>query len=166
MSRWRMAMTAPLLLAAFFAISVAVVQSANAPQTLDEQVHSVASTLRCPVCLNLSVADSPSPVAQEMRNQIRRQLESGMTPDQVRAQFVASYGEWIMLSPPKRGLTLTAWVIPPLLLLIGAIIAGLTIRRWTSKATPLPGHAPPLTDGDRQLLDGELAHLPESEIAR
>lgn len=166
MSRWRLAATGLLLLAAALAIAVAAARSAGAPQTLDARVQAVASTLRCPVCLNLSVADSPSPVAQEMRNQIRRELQTGMTPDQVRAQFVASYGEWILLSPPKRGLTLAAWLMPPLLLLVSAVAAALMIRRWTRKARREPAQTVALTETERQLLAVELARLAESEVSR
>ena len=165
MTRWRLAVSGVLFLAAAVAIAVAAARSASAPQTLDDRVQAVASTLRCPVCLNLSVADSPSPVAQEMRNQIRRDLVSGLTPDEVRAQFVASYGEWILLAPPKRGLTLTVWLIPPLLLVVGALVAALTIRRWSGTVRREAKPAPPLSDVDRQLLAGELARVADSEIA-
>jgi len=156
-----------LLAVAVFALGIAVLRGAEGPQTLDDRAHAVASTLRCPVCLNLSVADSPSSVAQEMRRQIRRELQAGMTADRVRARFVAAYGQWILLSPPKRGLTLTAWLIPPLLLLASAIAAGLTVRRWTGPTRPRSGPPKPaLSEADRQLLAGELARLPEGDLYR
>jgi cytochrome c-type biogenesis protein CcmH/NrfF len=54
-------------------------------QTLDERVHEIGAGLRCPVCLNLSVADSPSKLAGEMRSEIETQLRAGRSPDQIRA---------------------------------------------------------------------------------
>ncbi len=41
------------------------------PDDLEEQARRIAAELRCPVCQNLSVADSPSEMAQQMRALIR-----------------------------------------------------------------------------------------------
>jgi len=57
-------------------------------RTLDERVHEIGAGLRCPVCLNLSVADSPSKLAGEMRSEIETQLRAGRSPDQIRAFFI------------------------------------------------------------------------------
>src|SRR3990170_3818312 len=80
---------------------------------VDEQtVHEVASQLRCVVCQNLSVADSPSETAKQMRAIVRERLAAGDSPEQVLAYFVEKYGIWILLSPPKSGFTLLVWVVP------------------------------------------------------
>lgn len=155
--------------AAGAALLVAAVRAGGSPRTMDDRVHVVASTLRCPVCLNLSAADSPSPVAQEMRAAIRRELEDGKTPEQIRSEFVASYGEWILLSPAPRGLNLLAWVAPVAILLAGLVAAVLAIQRWTagrgSAAKPISGRGARsggrLTDKDRQLLQEALSGVGE-----
>ena len=38
---------------------------------IDEQVRNIAQELRCVVCQNLSVADSPSEMAQQMRGVLK-----------------------------------------------------------------------------------------------
>jgi len=43
----------------------------------DDVVHEVAAQLRCVVCQNLSVADSPSEMDPAMSERIRRELERG-----------------------------------------------------------------------------------------
>lgn len=97
--------------------------------TIDDRVHEIASGLRCPVCQNLSVADSPSRLAGEMRSEIQAQLQQGRTPEEVRAFFVARYGEWILLAPSRRGLNLVPWLVPIIGVLAGAAIWAWLVRR-------------------------------------
>ena len=78
---------------------------ASAAAPVDEDtVTAVAAQLRCVVCQNLSVADSPSETARQMRDIVRERLALGETPEQVMAYFVDKYGTWILLAPPAPGL--------------------------------------------------------------
>jgi len=73
---------------------------------LQEQVRRIAAELRCPVCQALSVADSPSEMAQQMRAIIQQQLKEGKSPDEVKTYFISKYGEWVMLAPTAKGFSL------------------------------------------------------------
>ena len=99
---------------------------------LDELARSVAAQLRCPVCQGLSLADSPSELALEMKDVVREQLAAGRTPDEVKAYFVAKYGEWILLEPPRRGVNLLAYLLPAMALAGGLGVVWLALKRWTS----------------------------------
>ncbi|MFQ5682020.1 MAG: cytochrome c-type biogenesis protein CcmH [Candidatus Binatia bacterium] len=103
------------------------------PPDLEEQAQQIGAVLRCPVCQNLSVADSPSELAQEMRAVIRKQLKEGKEPDQVKAYFVSKYGDWVLLAPPRRGFNLLVWVLPFFALAVGFLIAVLLLRRSVRK---------------------------------
>ncbi len=98
-------------------------------QTLDERVHEIGAGLRCPVCLNLSVADSPSKLAGEMRTEIANQLLAGRSPEQIRAFFIDRYGEWILLSPRPHGWNLVPWAVPVVGLLAGLTLWVVFVRR-------------------------------------
>jgi cytochrome c-type biogenesis protein CcmH len=105
----------------------------HAQTQLDDQVRAIAAGLRCPVCQNLSVADSPSDMARTMREVIREQLRAGKTPDEVRAYFVAKYGDWILLAPRPRGLSLFVWLGPFAAVAVGALVAIRAVRRWSRR---------------------------------
>ncbi|HEX9868554.1 MAG TPA: cytochrome c-type biogenesis protein CcmH [Candidatus Tectomicrobia bacterium] len=100
---------------------------------LDEQVRSVAAQLRCPVCQNLAVADSPSETAQQMRGVIRDQLQAGKTPEEVLAYFRSKYGDWILLSPRPQGLNLLVWLGPFAGVAAGLAVAVRAVRRWARR---------------------------------
>ena len=168
---WSAVAFAGVLLVAAGALAVVALRGPSTPRTMNDRVRAVASTLRCPVCQNLSVADSPSRLAQQMRITIAQELGTGRTPERIRSEFSASYGEWILLAPPKRGIDLIAW-LAPLLLVVGALGAGvIAVRRWTAGRTVGPERgtvdverASSLTVADRRLLERALqASVEESE---
>jgi cytochrome c-type biogenesis protein CcmH len=97
---------------------------------LEAQVRKLSRELRCPTCQALSIDDSPSELAREMKGQIRARLQAGMTPEEVRATFVEAYGEWVLLSPEPQGFNLLIYVLPVLVLLLGAGIVLVGMRRW------------------------------------
>lgn len=146
-----------LLLSGAVALAVVAARGPAPPRTSDERVREVASTLRCPVCQNLSVADSSSRLAQEMRAEIARDLREGRSEDEIREAFVDAYGEWILLSPPRRGIGLLPWVAPMLLLAGGAAAVVFLIRRWARRDQPSGVPRPSLTAHERQMLERSMA---------
>jgi cytochrome c-type biogenesis protein CcmH len=109
----------------------ASVRPAPRDTALERLTRSVAAQLRCPVCQGLSLADSPSELALEMKDVVRGQLAAGRTPDEVKAYFVAKYGEWILLEPPRRGVNLLAYALPAVALAGGLGVIWLALRKWT-----------------------------------
>jgi cytochrome c-type biogenesis protein CcmH len=99
----------------------------------DETAHQIASELRCVVCQNLSVADSPSEMAAQMRAIVRERLAAGDSPEQVREYFVARYGEWILLAPRQRGFNLVVWGFPIAAVALGLAAVAVLLRRWTRR---------------------------------
>ncbi|HEX7230004.1 MAG TPA: cytochrome c-type biogenesis protein CcmH, partial [Candidatus Binatia bacterium] len=76
--------------------------AAPAPD-LEEQTRAISAELRCVVCQNLSVADSPSDMAQQMRAIVREQVQAGKSPEEIKDFFVSKYGEWVLLKPRTTG---------------------------------------------------------------
>jgi cytochrome c-type biogenesis protein CcmH len=119
---------------------VAAVASAQPPArpVSDETAYRIASELRCVVCQNLSVADSPSEMAAQMRAIVRERLAAGDSPEQVREYFVERYGEWILLAPRQRGFNLLVWGFPVAAVLVGLAVVAMLLRRWTRRPAAAP----------------------------
>jgi cytochrome c-type biogenesis protein CcmH len=146
-------------------VSITVVSGAAlAAVPVDENtVRQIAEQLRCVVCQNLSVADSPSETANQMRDIVRERLATGETPEQVKAYFVEKYGIWILLAPPKQGFTLLVWVLPFVGLLLGLGVVALVLRRWTRRARAGIDAAPALDETTRERIRQEMADIEERQ---
>lgn len=84
----------------------------------ERQAKALMETVRCLVCQGQSVADSDAEMAGDMRALIRRRIEAGESPEQIRAWLIARYGPWVSYTPPVEPATWLLWAAP--LLLLGA----------------------------------------------
>lgn len=85
--------------------------------------------LRCLVCQNQNLADSDAPLAQDLRKEIYDMLQAGKSDDEIKTFMVERYGDFVLYSPPVQGNTLALWVMPAVILLVGAIGVFVAIRR-------------------------------------
>lgn len=127
------------------ATATATGQERSAPVSndpvLEEKTRQVASELRCPVCQGNSIQDSPSELAQEMKGVVRDQLASGKSPDEVKAYFIAKYGEWILLEPKASGFNLVVYLLPLVLVAVGGYVIWRSVKKWTAPTAPMDGSA-------------------------
>jgi cytochrome c-type biogenesis protein CcmH len=150
---------AVILLAALAVLGPAARPAAaqSAKPVSEDVVHEVAAQLRCVVCQNLSVADSPSEMASQMRAIIRERLAAGESRAEVERYFVDRYGEWILLSPPRRGFNLLVWLLPLVAVLVGLVAVGALMWRWTHRGrrvrTPPPAVDPAMSERIRRELE-------------
>lgn len=136
---WSIAFSVSAFVAVSSALAgdAALVQRAGVDSVrLEQRTSAVASELRCPVCQGLSIQDSPSELALQMRAVVRDQLAAGRTADEVKRYFVEKYGEWILLEPQARGFNVVVYVLPVAAVLLGAAAVVVAVRRWSR---PAPG---------------------------
>ncbi len=95
---------------------------------LDARTNEVAGLLRCPVCQGLSVGDSPAGMAQKMKHQVRDLVAAGYDEEQILAYFERSYGEFVRLEPPLRGVNWIVWLAPLVGLVLGSVVVYWTLR--------------------------------------
>lgn len=105
-------------------------------EELDRVTHEVSSLMRCPVCQGLSVADSPTPSAVAMKEEVRQFLAAGYTQTQILTYFEQSYGEFIRLEPKPKGFNLLVWILPIAGLIAGVVIIARRIKRPATAEDP------------------------------
>lgn len=146
MRRWL-----PWALLGVIVVTSAVLAGGRRPAPSEAtRVAAVASTLRCPTCRGLSVADSNAPSSEAIRTEILEQVRAGASDGEIRNHFVARYGRWILLEPERAGVSALVWAAPLVGLMAAA--AGLVLifarRRTTRPVVP--------SSDDRALVDRAL----------
>jgi len=129
-----------VIVAALIAVLAAIGWSARPhTETQAERVDRISSELRCVVCQGLSVKDSPAESARQMRDIVVQRVAEGRTDDQIRDEFRANYGDWVILAPPLASWSGLIWLAP-----LAALALGIALGwRWLrSKPVALPD-APP-----------------------
>ena len=145
-----------IALGALLALVVVVVVLALRPAptaTVAERAEALAAELRCPDCQGLSVADSPTGSAREIRRQIDALLAGGATNDEVRTHFVERYGQWILLAPTSP----LAWLLPFAVVVAGIVALGAWLIGRPD--APASSGAPIVTDAERRRLHDEAEAL-------
>jgi cytochrome c-type biogenesis protein CcmH len=143
----------PVALAAVVVVALVIGGAGRdkGPRSPAAKAQAIAEDLRCPVCQGLSVADSHSPTAEAMRDDIRRRVDAGENAASIKAHYVGSYGEWVLLRPEASGVGVLVWVLPVGALLLAAGGLALAFRRWRRQP------AMTATDEDRALVEAALA---------
>jgi cytochrome c-type biogenesis protein CcmH/NrfF len=134
-----------VLLATMAAVAALVVVGVRPEPTPTraEQAYRIAAGLRCPVCQDLSAADSPAPLARQMRHRITADLAAGRSPARIRARFVSAYGPSVLMSPSGSGVGAVVRALPFVVPGVGLVVGGVLLRRWLSGRRRRPVAAPP-----------------------
>lgn len=153
-----------LILVALLAILGAVAWSARPHDaTAAERVDRISSELRCVTCQGLSVRDSTAASARQMRDLVTQRVAEGRTDDEIRDEFRASYGDWVLLSPSAASWTGLIWLVPLVALAAGLAVAiGRVGRVAPSLDAPPPRELAALRE---RVAREEALDLPQSDGA-
>lgn len=153
-----------VILVALVAILGAVAWSVRPHDvTAQERVDRITSELRCVTCQGLSVKDSLAPSARQMRDIVAQRVAEGRTDDEIRAEFHASYGDWVFLSPSATSWTGLIWLVPLVALLAGLAVA-LAHMRPVASTTAAPS-ARELAALRERVAREEALDLPQTDGA-
>ena len=93
-------MTLCLLILSFSPLTFAVAEIVEfSDESLRPRYQQLVEELRCPKCQNQNLADSNSPISQDLRREIQRLLEQQMTDQQIKDYLKTRYSEFILYRP-------------------------------------------------------------------
>jgi len=144
-----------LLLAVLAALALA------APAVASDRHPTLAeleSRIMCPIC-HTTLDQSDSPIARRMKVFISQRIAAGDHPSQIEVKLVAQFGPAVLASPSRHGLNLLVWVLPPVGIVLAAIVLGVLALRWSRSREPAAAAGPELDPELEHRLDEELARL-------
>jgi len=97
----------------------------------DDEVNAVASKLYCPVCESTPLDVCPTEACRDWRELIRTMLSEGKTEDEILQHFEDQYGARVLAEPPKQGFYWLIYLLPPAIILAGAILLFRSLKEWT-----------------------------------
>src|SRR6202047_5664274 len=68
-----------------------------------------------------------------MLKELDQSVARGDSEDVITQGFVQEFGTKVYAEPPKSGLSLVAWVLPSVYLLVGTLLVIFIISRWRSR---------------------------------
>jgi cytochrome c-type biogenesis protein CcmH len=111
------------------ALAAGAAAAQGGERALEERAARLEHQLRCLVCQNQTIAESNAPLAQDLRQQVREQMEKGASDQDVIDYMVARYGDFVLYRPPFKATTVALWVGPFALLALGALLAWRRVAR-------------------------------------
>ena len=110
----------------------------------EERARNISKQVRCLVCQNQSIDDSDADLARDLRVEIRRQITTGVSDDEILANLRTTYGDYVLLNPPVSNGTYVLWGAPVIIILVGlGILIG---NRRQMRAAPHTIEATPRHD--------------------
>ena len=109
-----------------------------------DRINEIAEQLNCPTCAGINLADCRTQTCTQWKDQIKDLLDQGKTNQEVLDYFVAQYGTQVLQEPPKAGFTLSLWVLPIIMIILGGGLLFLTMRKWTNANRSKPAEAAPV----------------------
>ena len=98
--------------------------------------------LRCLVCQNQNLADSDAQLAHDLRAEVHEMLLAGKSDDEIKTFMVERYGDFVLYRPPVQENTYLLWLAPLVLLLIGALILRVNIKKRAALLETAAGKEP------------------------
>ena len=132
-----------LLLAALVATLLAVGSVHGHPRPQAERISYLESVIRCPSCVDLTIAQSDSQPARYLRQEVVIWVGAGRSDSWIEQQVTARYGGSALLVPAGSGIGELAWALP----IAAVVLAGGALAWFLIRRRPAPEHPSPEDEG-------------------
>lgn len=146
MSRGRLAGWLVLAVVLVGALAYGVIDDGG-PRSPGDRARNLAETIACPQCEGQSVADSDSVAAKAIRERIDDQIDAGQSDAEIRDELAAAYGERVLLTPGRSGVSSLVWSLPVVAVVVAFAGLAFAFRRWRGDG------ARRASDADRALVE-------------
>jgi cytochrome c-type biogenesis protein CcmH len=96
---------------------------------IEQRMLALSEELRCLVCQNETIAASRADFANDLRREIREQISANKSDKEIIDFLVARYGDFVLYRPPVKSTTMFLWFGPFILLLAGAVVLVVYLKR-------------------------------------
>lgn len=121
---------------AFVAVLAVVALGANnIASRFDKDSHAMMCTCGCEELLG-ECNHVGCPDSDKMRTELVAKLNQGESDDTIFREFQQEYGPVVLAAPMFTPFNHLAWIVPPLVLLLGIGAAMLFVRKWRVRVGP------------------------------
>lgn len=107
----------------------------------EAQARAIFRDVRCLVCQNESIDDSEAELAHDLRQIVREQVKAGKGDAEIKRFLTDRYGEFVLLTPSFSAGNLALWGGPFLVVLLGAGLLFMRLRKRPLDAELTPAEA-------------------------
>ena len=137
----------------------------------DAAIQAIEKRLRCSCGCGLDIytcrtTDFTCTYSPALHKEVVRLAEQGKTDQQIIDEFIAQYGEAVLMAPPRRGFNLAGYFVPSIAIIIAAIFLVRLMRRWAREGqavvAPIPNPESPIPNAspaELQRLRDELDRI-------
>ena len=121
---------------------------------LEMRLKKLETELRCLVCQNQTLAESPAGLAGDLRREVRLLADQNKSNAEIKEHLRARYGDFVLYRPPVDGKTYLLWFGPFGLLIGGGVLLWIMNRQRVAGVQPVaPVSDEVLTRGNAMLKD-------------
>ena len=127
------------VLLSLFGATLAKEAQPNEDPKVEQRMKALTEQLRCMVCQNETLDASRADLAENLRKEIREQIQAGKSDQEIIAFLTQRYGDYVLYNPPVKKTTYLLWFGPFVLLIGGTAVLYRYVRnrREMIKETPL-----------------------------
>jgi cytochrome c-type biogenesis protein CcmH len=146
------------ILALFVAAGSLCAQETKLDPAMERQAEQIFLNTLSPYCPGRLLRDCPSNEAAELKEDVRKRIAAGESPEAIQESLFAQFGDEIRAAPPGSGFGLFAWIAPFAFLLAGFVFILLWLKSMQSQEEK--------NSDDKDEVDPEIRSRIDSELSK